>query len=327
MTKRIAVIGAGTMGGRYAALLAGGDFPGATLAAICDLDSATAERVAALHGVPAFTEVAAMLAAARPDAVYIATPDALHREPALAVFVQGIAALIEKPLATTVADAEAILAAASRAGVVAEVNFSNRWNPPFVQAKAAAANGALGDLVTVTARLNNVIASPRERLAWAGRTTPAWFLMSHTLDLAYWLHGRRALSVYAAGRRGVLDALGVPTWDSIQAVIRYEGGATGAFEATWVLPSAHPSPIEMELRLIGANGAVTVDTTTQMVRVAAERYSTPPVLAWAPVRFRHFLAALDGGPAGAPLADGLENTRALVALHRSLESGAVETVG
>ena len=326
MARRIAVIGAGTMGGRYAAALAGGDFPGAALAAVCDLDADRARSVAERHNAAAYADTPTMLRDARPDAVYIATPDALHREPALAVFAAGIPALIEKPLATTVEDAQAIVVAAHRAGVPAEVNFSNRWNPPFVQAKAVASAGSLGETVTVTARLNNVIASPRDRLAWSGRTTPAWFLMSHCLDLAYWLHGTPARTAYAAGRRGMLDSLGISTWDVIQAIVTYEGGITGLFESTWVLPESHPSPIEFEFRLVGTGGAVTVDTTHQLLRVAAERYTTPTTLAWAPQRFRAFLAALDGGEPGCPLVDGLENTRTLVAIHRSLESGAVEPI-
>lgn len=267
-----------------------------------------------------------MLRREHPDAVYIATPDSLHREPALIAFAAGVPALIEKPLATTVVDAEAIVAAAARMGVRAEVNFSNRWNPPFVAAKAAVSAGQIGAPVTVTARLNNTVASPRDRLRWASRTTPAWFLMSHCLDLAHWLHGRRALSVYALGRRGLLDSLGVETWDTVQAALTYDGGTTGLFESTWILPESHPSPIEFEFRLIGTKGAATIDTTQQMLRLATDRYATPPVLAWAPQRFAAFLRMLDGAEAGCPLEDGLENTRTLVALHRSLESGAVEQV-
>ena len=326
MEKRVGIVGAGTMGGRYAALLAGGELPGASLAAVCDVNGERARQVADRYAVPAFDDLDSMLGTGGLDAVYVATPDALHREPAVAVFAAGVPALIEKPLATTVEDAEAIVAAAEQAGVVAEVNFSNRWNPPFAQAKAATAEGRLGEPVTVTARLNNTIASPRDRLAWARRTTPAWFLMSHCLDLAYWLHGRRAMKVYAAGRRGALDALGISTWDTIQATVHYEGGATGLFESTWVLPESHPSPIEFELRLIGTSMAVMVDTTYQLARIAGERYTTPPTLNWAPARFRSFLQALEGGAPGCPLADGLENTRTLVAIHRSLESGGVEPV-
>lgn len=326
MERRIGVIGAGTMGGRYATLLAGGDFPGARLAAVCDLDGERARAVAERYAVPAFDNPNALARSGLCDAVYIATPDGAHRDPALAVFAAGLPALIEKPLATTVEDAEAIVEAAGRAGLTAEVNFSNRWNPPFVQARAAVADGRVGAPVLVSARLNNTIGSPRERLAWSGRTTPAWFLMSHTLDLAHWLHGRQARRVFASGRRGLLDGMGVATWDAIQAVVEYQGGATGTFEAAWVLPEAHPSPIEFELRLVGEAGMVRVDTTAQLVHITGDRHQTPSVLAWAPARFHAFLRALDGEPAGAPLAAGLENTRTLVALHRSLDTGAPEDV-
>ena len=327
MAVAIAVIGLGTMGGRYAEGIASGRFSGATLDAVCDVDGERARAAGERFGVPAFTSAAELVAARSPAAAYIATPDALHREPAVTVLRHGIATLIEKPLATTVEDALAIDEAAQQGGALAEVNFSNRWNPPFVAARAAVEAGRIGDVLTVTARLDNVIASPRDRLAWAGRTTPAWFLMSHCLDLAHWLHGRNAETVDAAGGRGLLAALDVDTYDYVHALVRYSGGVTGVFESTWVLPESHPSPIEFELRLIGTRGALTVDTTRQMITVASDALTYPQVLAWAPERFRSFVRRLEGAEdTSAPLAAGVENTRTLVALHRSLASGAIEHV-
>ena len=323
----VAVVGLGTMGGRYAELLAAGRFVGARLGSVCEVDGERATAAATRYGVPAFSSVAALLAEQRPDAAYVATPDRLHLEPASALARAGVPLLVEKPLATTVADAEAIVAAAHEGGAVAEVNFSNRWNPPFVQAKAAVEAGTLGEVISVAARLNNVIASPRDRLAWSGTTTSAWFLMSHSLDIAHWLHGRRAETVYAVGRKGVLTALGIDTFDFVQAIVRYEGGATGVFESTWTLPESMPSPAEFEVRVVGTRGALTVDTSHQMIRVFGERLTQPGWLTWAPDRFRAFTSAVRGEAApGAPLSAGSENTRTLVALHRSLETGAVENV-
>ncbi len=82
-------------------------------------------------------------------------------------------------------------------------------------------------------RLNNPISSPRDRLSWSGQTSSAWFLMSHCLDLAHWLSGRKAQTVYASGWKGVLSGLGIDTWDWIHAIVRYEGGGDGVFEAAW----------------------------------------------------------------------------------------------
>ncbi|HLZ71312.1 MAG TPA: Gfo/Idh/MocA family oxidoreductase [Dehalococcoidia bacterium] len=324
---KVAVVGLGTMGGRYAEALASGRYAGAELDSVCDVDGARAQGAALRYGVPGFASLAELLAARRPGAAYVATPDALHREPGVELAEAGVPLLIEKPLATTVADAEALAAAAERGGAPAEVNFSNRWNPPFVAARAAIESGQLGEVIGISARLNNVITSPRDRLPWAGETTPAWFLMSHCLDLAHWLGNCAARTAYAAGHKGVLAALGIDTYDSVQALLQYDRGVSGVFESTWVLPASHPSPIEFEFRVIGSHGALTVDTTQQLIRVESELLSYPQVLAWAGERFASFARNVRGEAAPrVPLAAGIENTRTLVAIHRSLQTGAVESV-
>lgn len=89
---RILVIGAGTMGGAYARLLAGGRVAGATLAGVVDVDGARALQLGGATGAPAFGDIANALANTKPDAAYVATPDALHRKPVqqLAAFVRSM---------------------------------------------------------------------------------------------------------------------------------------------------------------------------------------------------------------------------------------------
>jgi predicted dehydrogenase len=280
---RLGIVGAGTMGGRATARLSAGELRDFVLAGVTDLDSARAEAVASANQGAAYPSLAALVEAERPDALYIATPDDAHRSPCLEAATLGVPFLVEKPLATTVEDAEAIASATADAGVVAEVNLSNRWNPPFVEAKRQADAGELGDFVTLFARLNNSIGSPTERLGWASRTTSAWFLLSHCLDLAYWLHGRRAVSVYASGVRGLLEERGIDTYDSIHAIVRYEGGADGSYESVWVLPEGMPAPVEFTFRYVGSRGAATIDTHEQAIRVASEERTVfPGTLNWPP---------------------------------------------
>lgn len=326
---RIGIIGAGTMGGRYAKRIASGEFgTDLELVGIADLDEPRASEVAAPLGVSAYSTAETLIEAAQPEVVYIATPDGAHLAPAVAVAGVGLPFLLEKPLATTIEDAEAIAAAVEAAGVVAEVNYSNRWNPPFVAAKQAIDRGDLGDFVTLATRLNNVIGSPTRNLAWASETTSAWFLISHCLDLAYWLHGRRAVSVYASGTRGVLESLGIGTYDSIRAIVRYEDGTDGSYESVWVLPEGMPATVEFNMRYVGSQGAATMDTHEQNVSIATNsRFDYPGTLNWAPQRFADFVAAVRGERSPAvPVGEAIETTRILVALHRSLESGAVEPV-
>ena len=115
-THRAAVIGAGFMGSMHAAIL--GQAPGCELAAIVDPNRELAETVAARTGAArVYASHEELLAAERLDLVSICTPDDLHRAPALAVAAAGVNLFIEKPIASTVEDARAIIEATEAAGV------------------------------------------------------------------------------------------------------------------------------------------------------------------------------------------------------------------
>jgi len=132
--KRFLVVGAGTMGNGYARMLADGRVPGAMLAGVVDIDGTKALELAGATGAPAFGDIETATVETGADAAYVATPDGLHRTPVEALARKGLAILVEKPLATTVEDAQAMVEAVNAAGVYAEVNYSNRWNPPFQEA-------------------------------------------------------------------------------------------------------------------------------------------------------------------------------------------------
>ncbi len=323
--KRFLVVGAGTMGGGHARLFASGRVPGAALAGVVDIDLPRATAAAA--GTGAYADLAEAITALKPDAAYVATPDGLHRAPVEALARAGIPMLVEKPLATTVEDADAMLAAIKAAGIHAEVNFSNRWNPPYIAAKRTVERGEVGDVLCFNVRLNNPVSSPRDRLSWSAQSSSAWFLMSHCLDLACWLGSKRAVSVYASGQKGVLTGAGVDTFDYIHAVVRWEGGGDGVFEANWVLPDSWPGGVEFNFRLLGSKGAIDVDTTRQLITVSSDRHHFPGTLNWTIDRMSEFIRALDGkARTTVPFEDGVHITRILVAIHKSLETGAVEQV-
>jgi predicted dehydrogenase len=326
-TKRVLVVGAGTMGSGWARLFASGRVPGAELVGVVDLIEEKARTVASTAGTTAYTDLLEAIKTAQPDMAYVATPDALHRGPVESLASAGVAILVEKPLATTVEDAEAMVQAVEAAGIHAEVNYSNRWNPPFAEAKRVVDAGEIGEVRSFNARLNNPISSPETNLSWSATTTPAWFLMSHCLDLAHWYGGRRAESVYATAGYGVLSEMGIHTPDWVHAIVRYEGGGDGVFESLWILPDTWPGVMEFAIRLAGTKAAVDVDVSYQNIAVAGTRYQYPTTMNWAQQRAISFLRAMDGPVrTNVSFADGLEVTKILVALHRSIESGSVEPV-
>lgn len=319
--RNVLIVGAGVMGEAQARALAHSDLRfRARVAGVCDLDAAAATRLAEAVGAQAFVRLDDALERVRPDLAYVAVPDHLHREPFMACVAAGVPCLVEKPLATSVEDALAMRDATRASGVLAEVNFSNRWNPAFRRVQEAIEAGALGEVIAVNARLSNVIAYPLEHLRWASKTTSGWFLLSHVFDLVHWLTGACGAEITATGRLGRLAAAGIDAPDVIQSLVRYDSGLSGIYESAWVLPRSLPSPVDFKVELIGADGVAYVDAHEQLVRIAAaDRMTYPSTVDWTAARLSAFLDRLDGldGPS-CPLDAGVENVRMLVALHEAL---------
>jgi len=122
---RVAVIGAGRMGGHHARIYR--EMPQAELVAVVDIASQRAEELAATYGARAFTRLDDL-----PDGIQaasVAVPTIHHRAVAEALMQRGIAVLVEKPLAGSVAEAEQLVAAARRSGCTLSVGHTERFNP------------------------------------------------------------------------------------------------------------------------------------------------------------------------------------------------------
>jgi len=127
-TLRMAVIGVGYLGRHHARILAGLD--GVELVGVVDQDRRRAEEVGAAVGVPAID----LSDLERVDAVTVVVPTEAHHEVAVPLLERGISALVEKPLARTLDDADAIISAAARSGATLAVGHTERHNPAVVAA-------------------------------------------------------------------------------------------------------------------------------------------------------------------------------------------------
>lgn len=126
---RVAVVGVGYLGRHHARILA--QLDGVELAGVVDRDPARAQEVAGAHGTRAFTRVADLPPV---DAVTIAVPTASHAAEAVPLLERGIAVLVEKPLARTLDEADAIIEAAQRGGATLAVGHTERFNPAVTAA-------------------------------------------------------------------------------------------------------------------------------------------------------------------------------------------------
>jgi predicted dehydrogenase len=241
--------------------------PSARLLALCDPDAGAMRRIAeAAPGAACFTDLDEFLAAPGLDAVYVATPNHRHRPLTEAAARAGKHVLCEKPMATTVEDAEAMTAACDRAGVRYGTAFDQRFQARHRRLKDLVMRGDLG---TVTAaRIHYACWTPGDWVPpgqdahdnW--RVDPARAgggafidLAPHGLDLLQWLLGEPLVEVACLLQRRVHP---YPVDDGAALVGRFASGALLSMNVAYNCPDAFP---RRTLELIGT-GAMAVAQNT-----------------------------------------------------------------
>ncbi|GAB3447371.1 Gfo/Idh/MocA family protein [Actinophytocola sediminis] len=267
---RVGVVGAGIMGTGNATVL--DSLPGAEVTAVVSRRRADAEALAGQ--LPAATPVVfdhydQLIGSGTVDAVVVTTPDHLHADVVVKAANAGLHVLVEKPFTTSVADADACVAAVRAAGVVAMCIFNHRWIPAYAQAKDLIAD--LGAPAVGYARKDDTIYVPTEMLSWAGKTTCAWFLSSHDIDLVTWLFDDEIEQVFATARYGKLRSLGIDTPDAIHIQARFRGGAVATFESAWIYPNTFPTMVDSYVTLVCDDGAIQLDRQQENIVLATDR--------------------------------------------------------
>jgi len=188
---RVAIVGCGILGTNHARFFSRN--PNTTVVAVADLARERAEKLAELVGAKAYVDAADMFAAEKPDLAVVATPDPFHRDPLIAAANAKVPNLItEKPMATTVEDAQMMRAAAERNGCRLWVHLPTRTAPAEIASRYVYQNGLIGDAVYGDLTIDDNISVPthmwRERSQeWASGSSTAHFLFSHTVDRMRWL--------------------------------------------------------------------------------------------------------------------------------------------
>lgn len=263
------VVGAGVQGESHVRIAA--SLPNAQLISVCDIDESRARSAALEYGAKnAVTDYEELFADDAIDAVSIALPDHLHRDASVKALNAGKHVLLEKPMATTVEDAEAIVAAQENSGKRLMILWSNRWMPMFWSTKEMLDAGDLGDPMYVYARLNNTLYVPTKMLSWSADTRLPFWLICHRYDIARWYFGSEAKRINAVSRSVVLKGMGIDTPDFYQATVEFENGCVGNFESCWIMPESMPYLVDSKFQLICSKGYVNVDPALPVHMAATE---------------------------------------------------------
>ncbi len=231
------------------------------LVAGCETNEQLLRERQAEFGFAPYTDHREMLAREELDAVTVATPDHLHREIVLDALRAGCHVLCEKPLDVSVAGCQEMVAAAAEAQRLLQVDFHKRYDPYHVELARLVAEGKLGEVLYGYAHMEDRIDVPTQTLRrWAKHSSPVWFLGVHMFDLARFVLRAEAVRVFAHGAKSKLPALGIDTWDAVQATVDFDNGAQFTFHLSWILPEAFEASVNQGIRVVGSEGLVEVDT-------------------------------------------------------------------
>jgi myo-inositol 2-dehydrogenase/D-chiro-inositol 1-dehydrogenase len=246
---RIGLVGYGGWGRVHASAI--GRVEGLSLSGVVAGDDASARQVANdLPGVPVHRTLDALLADPGLDLVDIVGPNHLHADMAIKALEAGKHVLLEKPMATTLADSERLVAAAERSGrhcgIVLQLRVSRQW----AKVRELIAEGALGRM-----RFANLTLFRRPFGGGAGnwRRTPAtvgsWILEEpiHYIDLLLWYFRERGLPVEVSAS-GLASPLGPGMSDAFTATMTFADGSYAVF-------SQCLAGFELKLRRAGAESA------------------------------------------------------------------------
>jgi predicted dehydrogenase len=333
---RAAIVGCGRIARRHAAILR--DMPGVELCGLADTTLRRAEEFAREYGGRAYGQLTALIAREKPDLVNICTPSGNHAELALLATRAGVPNLIvEKPIALTLPDADAMIGECERRGTRLFVVKQNRYNLPIKKLREALDHGRFGKLVLGAVRVRwcrrqDYFDQDAWRGTWAQDGGVFSNQASHHVDMLVSMMGDvESVRAVTATRLVRIEAE-----DTGIAILKFKNGALGVIEAT---TAARPEDLEGSISILGENGTVEVGGfAMNEMKVwtfsnagpedegVLDRYRTNPPDVYGYGHHEYLaeaVAAIRSG-AGAPV-DGREGRRSLeviVAIYESAASGS-----
>ncbi len=277
-----AVVGCGFFADNH--LNAWREVPGVEIVALCDTDTVRLTGAAAKFAVPAtYRDIDAMLADEKLDFVDVATGPATHRLLVEKVAAAGVAVICQKPVALTLADAKAMVAACDAAGVTFMVHENFRFQRPLRAVKAALEEGVIGEpfFGRVSFRSGYDIFSGQPYLATEERFIVA-DLGIHVLDVARFLFGEVS-RLTASTCRVNPDIRGE---DAATALMQHEGGVMSVVDCSYTSYRAKELFPQTLVEIDGSAGSIVLDADYRLT-VHARGGETvvsdvdAPVLPWA----------------------------------------------
>src|SRR5690606_5292789 len=257
-----------------------------------------------------------------PDAIVVTSANAHHRDLVLEAARRGVHVLCEKPLATSVADAEKMVAACREAGVVLMTAFPVHFSPAVEALRSAIADGTLGEVIGLTGTNNGKLPAGRDwftdvDLAGGGS------LVDHTVHIAEILDSvfGAPTTVHAVANQILYaDRAGEGAETGGLVTLTYDSGLVATIDCSWSQPADAPTWGGLRLQALGTGGQLQIDAFAQHVGGPGQ---------WLPygsdldgLLLEAFLDAVRAGQAVDPTGEvGLRTVKIVAAAQESVRTG------
>lgn len=253
---KFALVGCGRIAKRHSELLGLSQIENATLAAVCDVEMEKAEKIGKTFGVPYYGDMDEMMRSEDVDVVSVLTESGNHARHVINLAKYGKHIVVEKPMALTLDDADAMIEACYENGVKLFVVKQNRFNVPVVKLREALEAGRFGKLVLGTVRVRWCRTQEYyDQSAWRGTWAQDGGVLtnqaSHHIDLLEWMMGD-VESVFAKSTTALVD---IEAEDTAIVTLKFRNGALGIIEAT---TAVRPKDLEGSISILGEKGTVEI---------------------------------------------------------------------
>lgn len=269
---RFGVIGSGFMGRTHAEAVR--RLPGAALVAVAG--GRRAPALAADYGVVCEPSVEALLNRTDIDAVVITTPHHLHVDEAVRAFETGKHALVEKPLATSVADCDRMAGAAAHNGRVLATGYHQRFRVNNAAARELIAQGAIGRVQTALISMPTYAGTIKAggfggNWEWWNDPASLGHVLNsapHAIDLMRWFTGAEVATASAMCRTFLPE--NPPVEDTTLALLAFSDGAICSLFSSRALPAVSFPGEDFRIRIMGSRGLIDLDPYSEL-RLCDER--------------------------------------------------------
>ncbi len=231
------------------------------LVGVADPDETRGKRAASAHSTT-FMSRDHLLGSDSVDAVCICSANSRHREDVERAAEAGKNIMVEKPIATTMRDAQWMIDKCRKEGVLLQVAFVMRYSPISLEAKKAIDDGSVGEILAMSGTNHGSMPGGwfvEEKLSGGGA------IMDHTVhvaDLMNWFVGRRADRVFALGGNHIHESLGID--DSGLILVRYDK-TVGSIDPSWTRPEGYPIWGDFRMRVFGSRATMELDGSSQNI--------------------------------------------------------------